>query len=104
VFAERGYHACRVGDIAAEAGVALHGAEHRAIAAAEERTLVGAWTGSSRPTRYAQRCGTNFAGDCASGDAAARRGAAVTQPAALVPVVSLALSIEIWHLVQESRI
>jgi Protein of unknown function (DUF1385) len=39
----------------------LHGAEHRAIAAAEERTLVTTWYGSSRPSRFSPRCGTNFA-------------------------------------------
>jgi hypothetical protein len=39
----------------------LHGAEHRAIAAAESRTLVATWTGAARPSRFALRCGTNFA-------------------------------------------
>ena len=39
----------------------LHGAEHRAIAAVEERRLVGAWEGAARPSRFARRCGTNFA-------------------------------------------
>src|SRR6478672_839954 len=39
----------------------LHGAEHRAIAAAEERRLVATWTGAAKPTRFSPRCGTNFA-------------------------------------------
>jgi uncharacterized protein YqhQ len=39
----------------------LHGAEHRAIAAAERRELVATWTGNTRPSRFALRCGTNFA-------------------------------------------
>jgi hypothetical protein len=39
----------------------LHGAEHRAIAAVEERRLVEAWKGIARPTRFSRRCGTNFA-------------------------------------------
>jgi len=41
--------------------LALHGAEHRAIAAAEERSLAKTWTGAAHPTRFASRCGTNFA-------------------------------------------
>jgi uncharacterized protein YqhQ len=39
----------------------LHGAEHRAIAAAERGLLVKTWRGDSLPTRFAPRCGTNFA-------------------------------------------
>src|SRR5204863_883874 len=39
----------------------LHGAEHRAIAAAETRRLVAAWHGRERPSRFSPRCGTNFA-------------------------------------------
>ena len=39
----------------------LHGAEHRAIAAVEERRLVQAWEGVALPTRFSTRCGTNFA-------------------------------------------
>ena len=39
----------------------LHGAEHRAIAAAEERRLVDTWSGVARPSRFSLRCGTNFA-------------------------------------------
>jgi hypothetical protein len=39
----------------------LHGAEHRAIAAVEERRLVATWEGVAQPTRFSLRCGTNFA-------------------------------------------
>jgi Protein of unknown function (DUF1385) len=39
----------------------LHGAEHRAITAAEERSLVDTWYGRARPSRFSPRCGTNFA-------------------------------------------
>lgn len=39
----------------------LHGAEHRAIAAAERGVLVSTWNGDMRPSRFASRCGTNFA-------------------------------------------
>ena len=39
----------------------LHGAEHRAIAAAEQRSLVDTWHGLTKPSRFSPRCGTNFA-------------------------------------------
>ena len=39
----------------------LHGAEHRAIAAAEARSLETTWAATSRPSRFSPRCGTNFA-------------------------------------------
>jgi uncharacterized protein YqhQ len=39
----------------------LHGAEHRAIAAAELGVLASTWKGDVSPTRFASRCGTNFA-------------------------------------------
>jgi uncharacterized protein YqhQ len=38
----------------------LHGAEHRAIAAAERGQLAATWAGDARPTRFSLRCGTNF--------------------------------------------
>ena len=34
----------------------LHGAEHRAIAAVEERRMAATWAGDVRPTRFARRC------------------------------------------------
>ena len=39
----------------------LHGAEHRAIAAAETGSLAATWAGAARPSRFSARCGTNFA-------------------------------------------
>ena len=39
----------------------LHGAEHRAIAAAEEQRLLETWDGVAHPSRISLRCGTNFA-------------------------------------------
>ena len=39
----------------------LHGAEHRAIAALEERRLRDTWQGAAFPSRFSLRCGTNFA-------------------------------------------
>src|SRR5215203_1398468 len=39
----------------------LHGAEHRAIAAAEQGRLQECWSGALRPSRFSPRCGTNFA-------------------------------------------
>lgn len=83
--------------------LSLHGAEHRAIAAAEQRRLGATWWGYVRPSRFSPRCGTNFA-------AIALPVTAVTQltwplPAALwTPVVvvllSLAVSMELWQVVQ----
>src|SRR5947209_8261164 len=39
----------------------LHGAEHRAITATEERRLAATWRGTALPSRFSPRCGTNFA-------------------------------------------
>jgi uncharacterized protein YqhQ len=84
----------------------LHGAEHRAIAAAEERRLVATWLVEARPSRFAPRCGTNFAALVVPVSIAADRvwplPAAVYTPFA-VTLVSLALTMELWQLVQTSR-
>lgn len=85
----------------------LHGAEHRAIAAAEERSLVAAWEGTARPSRFALRCGTNFAALALPVALAAERlwpvpfGAVATP--LVVSVLSLAFSMELWQVVQSSR-
>src|SRR3954451_21340050 len=81
----------------------LHGAEHRAIAAVDERRLVATWTGDARPTRFASRCGTNFAALAVPVTFAADRlwplpGTLYT-PAA-VTLLSLALTMELWKAVQ----
>jgi uncharacterized protein YqhQ len=81
----------------------LHGAEHRAIAAVEERRLVSTWRGDARPTRFSPRCGTNFAALAlpvtAVLDAFWPFSPAPWAPA-IVAVLSLALTMELWQAVQ----
>jgi hypothetical protein len=83
----------------------LHGAEHRAIAAVEERRLDSTWSGAALPTRFSPRCGTNFAALAAPVTFFADRLLPVA-PAfwspAVVLVLSLALTMELWRLVQRS--
>jgi hypothetical protein len=77
----------------------LHGAEHRAITAAETRRLVDTWHGLARPTRFSPRCGTNFAALLVPVSFVLDR-VWILPPTALAPVfVSLAaltLTMEIW--------
>jgi uncharacterized protein YqhQ len=84
----------------------LHGAEHRAIAAAEEGTLVASWRGEVKPTRFSPRCGTNFAALVLPVSVLADRiwplPAAAYTPFA-VTLLSLALTMELWQIVQASR-
>src|SRR5215218_454686 len=83
----------------------LHGAEHRAIAAAEERRLTASWGGSARPSRFSARCGTNFAALALPVTFAADRvlplAPAFWSPL-VVLVLSLALTMELWRMVQMS--
>jgi uncharacterized protein YqhQ len=83
----------------------LHGAEHRAITAAEERRLARTWSGEVRPSRFSSRCGTNFAALVLPVAVLAERvwplPGAVYTPLA-VTLVSLALTMELWQLVQSS--
>jgi uncharacterized protein YqhQ len=83
----------------------LHGAEHRAIAAAEERRLAAAWEGSAKPSRFSPRCGTNFAALALPVTLLADRlwplAPALYTPLAVM-TISLALSMELWRLVQRS--
>ena len=84
----------------------LHGAEHRAIAALEERRLRDTWYGVARPSRFSLRCGTNFAALLMP--VAIVGGRFWPLPAtALTPLVvsvlALALTMELWLLVQGSR-
>jgi uncharacterized protein YqhQ len=84
----------------------LHGAEHRAIAALEERTLRETWAGAARPSRFSLRCGTNFAALLMP--VAVFGGHFWPLPAtALTPLVisvlALGLTMELWLLVQGSR-
>src|ERR687886_568669 len=83
----------------------LHGAEHRAIAAAEQRRLDATWHGETRPSRFSPRCGTNFAALVAPVtylfDRVWMLPTAVFTPL-VVTMVALALTMELWQLVQGS--
>jgi hypothetical protein len=83
----------------------LHGAEHRAIAAAEERRLAATWSGRALPSRFSPRCGTNFAALALPITFFADRllpvGPALWSPL-VVLVLSLAFTMELWRLVQRS--
>jgi uncharacterized protein YqhQ len=84
----------------------LHGAEHRAIAALEERRLRDTWFGAARPSRFSLRCGTNFAALLMP--IAVFGGRMWPLPATaftplVVSVLALALTMELWLLVQGSR-
>jgi len=83
----------------------LHGAEHRAIAAAEERRLASTWDELAKPSRISPRCGTNFAAIAMPVTFLADRLWPLT-PALYTPVLvltlSLALSMELWRMVQKS--
>ena len=83
----------------------LHGAEHRAIAAAEEQRLAATWDGTAKPSRFSPRCGTNFAALALPVTFLADH-ALPLAPAFWTPVVvlvlSLAVTMELWRLVQRS--
>ena len=83
----------------------LHGAEHRAIAAAEARQLVDTWHGLARPSRFSPRCGTNFAALFAPVSVLLDR-VWILPASALTPVlvtlVALMLTMEIWIAAQRS--
>ena len=85
--------------------LSLHGAEHRAIAAAEERRLQATWSGDARPSRFSPRCGTNFAALLLPVAVLGQRfwplETAAFTPLA-VSVLSLAVTMELWQLVQAS--
>jgi uncharacterized protein YqhQ len=82
----------------------LHGAEHRAIAAAEARSLETTWRGDVRPSRFSPRCGTNFAALAIPVTASFDRLVpSITAPAltgAIVAVVSIGVTMELWKAVQ----
>jgi hypothetical protein len=83
----------------------LHGAEHRAIAAVEERRLAATWVGTALPSRFSPRCGTNFAALALPVtlllDRVLPLAPAFWTPA-VVLVFSLAFTMELWRLVQKS--
>jgi hypothetical protein len=82
----------------------LHGAEHRAIAAAEMRRLVETWEGRARPTRFSPRCGTNFAALLVPVSFLLER-IWILPPTAMTPLlvslVALTLTMEIWIAAQK---
>ena len=82
----------------------LHGAEHRAIAAAETGSLVSTWAGLRRPSRFSARCGTNFAALAipvtAVLDQIAPRFLAPTLTGVFVAVLSIGVTMELWKAVQ----
>ncbi len=82
----------------------LHGAEHRAIAAAEAGCLASTWKGNARPSRFSPRCGTNFAALAipvtALFDHLAPRLLAPSLTGAIVAVLSIGISMELWKAVQ----
>jgi uncharacterized protein YqhQ len=84
----------------------LHGAEHRAIAAAERGELAATWRGERRPTRFSLRCGTNFVALVLPVGLLAERmwpfGPAVWTPL-LVALLTLGVSMELWRAVQATR-
>lgn len=85
--------------------LALHGAEHRAIAAAEERNLAETWSGTARPTRFASRCGTNFAALVFPVAVALQRVwpfAPTVYASAAIVLLSLGLTMELWLAVEAS--
>lgn len=86
----------------------LHGAEHRAIAAVEARLLHATWDGLAKPTRFSPRCGTNFAALLLPIATLGQRfwplqTAAFVTPL-VVTVLSLAVTMELWQLVQTSSV
>jgi uncharacterized protein YqhQ len=82
----------------------LHGAEHRAIAAAEARLLRTTWAGAARPSRFSPRCGTNFVALAlpvtALFDAALPLTAAPAVASAGAAVLALGVTMELWKAVQ----
>ncbi len=82
----------------------LHGAEHRAIAAAEEGRLEACWSGDARPTRFSPRCGTNFAALALPITVLAERlspvAGASLAASLLVAVLALGVTMELWKAVQ----
>jgi uncharacterized protein YqhQ len=82
----------------------LHGAEHRAIAAAEAGVLASTWAGEARPSRFSPRCGTNFAALALPVtvlvDRAWPYGFAPAVTSFLLALISVGVSMELWKAVQ----
>ena len=85
----------------------LHGAEHRAIAAAEEGRLSATWDGNDAPSRFSLRCGTNFVALVLPVGLLADRlwpFATTLWTPALVALLTLGLTMELWRVVQGSSL
>lgn len=87
----------------------LHGAEHRAISAAEQRRLSETWHGHAHPSRFAARCGTNFAAlvlpvamllQHFQHFAPPATGASAYAPIA-VGLLAIAATMELWRVIQQ---
>jgi uncharacterized protein DUF1385 len=85
----------------------LHGAEHRAIAAVEQRQLISTWNGESLPSRFSLRCGTNFAALALPvtflADHVWPLAPELWTPVA-VTAVSLAATMEVWRFAQLKQV
>lgn len=85
----------------------LHGAEHRAIAAAEEGMLSATWDGQAAPSRFSLRCGTNFVALVLPVGLVADRlwpFATTLWTPVLVALLTLGLTMELWRVVQGSTL
>ena len=85
----------------------LHGAEHRAIAAAEEGRLAATWHGEAAPSRFSLRCGTNFVALVLPVGLVADRlwpFATTLWTPVLVALLTLGLTMELWRVVQGSSL
>jgi uncharacterized protein YqhQ len=83
----------------------LHGAEHRAIAAAEEGSLAATWNGEARPSRFSLRCGTNFVALVLPVGIVADRiwpFATTIWTPVLLALLTLGVAMELWRAVQGS--
>ena len=78
----------------------LHGAEHRAIRAVEDRSLCAAFAGDARPSRFAYRCGTNFAALVLP--VAILGNLVWPLPAPAVALLSIAFTMEFWLAIESS--
>jgi uncharacterized protein YqhQ len=85
----------------------LHGAEHRAIAAAEEGRLSATWDGEAAPSRFSLRCGTNFVALVLPISVLADRlwpFAPTLWTPVVVALLTLGLTMELWRVVQGSTL
>jgi uncharacterized protein YqhQ len=83
----------------------LHGAEHRAIAAAEHGSLAATWSGAARPSRFSLRCGTNFVALVLPVGIVADRlwpFATTLWTPVVLALLTLGVAMELWRAVQAS--